>query len=66
MIRAHEKTKISNSAVQNAMQIHETSLPERWAREDLWADVAGEEIDEDVSFNLDVFDDLLADHEYND
>jgi hypothetical protein len=66
MIRAHEKTNISNAAAQNAMQINETTLPERWAREDLWADVAGEEIDEDVSFDLDGFDDLLADHEYND
>lgn len=69
MIRAHEKTRLNNAAaaVHNAKQVHEATLPERWAREDLWADIAGEEIDEDVSFRLDVFDDLLAEgHQYND
>lgn len=68
MIRIHEKTSTNNMAHHEIQQqAHEVALPERWAREDLWADVAGEEIDEDVSFDLDSFDDLLAEgHQYND
>lgn len=67
MMRAHQKTSINKAAAHNTQPVHEATLPELWSREDLWADVAGEEIDEYVSFDLDGFDDLLAeDRQYND
>ncbi len=65
MIRAENKTKPGQSIADNGKHIHEAALTERWAREDLWADLAGEEI-EDSATDLDVFDDLLSDRHYND
>lgn len=65
MIRADNKAKPGSSATDNTMHIHESGLAERWAREDLWADLAGEEIEEDDT-DLDAFDDLLSDRHYND
>ena len=65
MIRAENKTKPGQTVIDNGKHIHEAALTERWAREDLWADLAGEEI-EDESTDLDGFDDLLSDRHYND
>ena len=65
MIRADNKAKPGPSAIDNTKHIHEAGLAERWAREDLWADLAGEEIEEDGN-DLDAFDDLLSDRHYND
>lgn len=65
MIRADNKVKPGASASDNAKHIHEAGLAERWAREDLWADLAGEEIEDDGT-DLDAFDNLLSDRHYND
>lgn len=65
MIRAENKTSPGQIAGDKGKHIHEAALAERWAREDLWADLAGEEIEDDLT-DLDVFDDLLADRQYND
>ena len=67
MFRAHAQVKSTKAVVTNGQQLQDATQYERLAREDLWADLAGEEIDEDVSFNLEVFDDLFADtHDFND
>lgn len=67
MIRTRQEIKQGNAATPNIQQINEATLAERWSREDLWADVAGEEIDDNAAFTLDGFDDLLADGDhYND
>lgn len=66
MIRTHTKTKSTHRPAKFEEQINESALVERWGREDLWADVAGEEIDE-ISFTLDAYDDLPATrHAFND
>jgi hypothetical protein len=63
MIRTHSRPKSdsrsNNRLIGNAGQVHEATLAERWSREDLWADLAGEEIEE-ISFTLDAFEDLPA------
>lgn len=63
MIRTHSRSGLNsrsnNRPIGNPEQMHEATLAERWSREDLWADLAGDEIDE-ISFTLDAFDDLPA------
>ena len=66
MIRVQNQVKTAKMA-NTGKQVHEAVMQERLAREDLWADLAGEELDDDVSFTLEVFDDLLSDtRDFND